>query len=237
MARSAPAAEELRGGFEGVWVRFLTVFLDFLGTELCRLAVLCKVSGNIGGILRMAVARTFAGALAARLWDEWLAFVSDGEVPTFAGEFAARGTELLPRLLCRGDAGGRPASGGFCTEEMIAEDLVGAPRRIRGEALGARDVIVKGHVHQGLVVPMRPPAPREGKPRQRTTTTLYLLGSVDAHTMCARALAARPWVIEALLAIVCRCHQVPGCDLLCARQSAGSRFGIQESGRPGLRRP
>ena len=86
----------------------------------------------------MEVARTFAEALAARLWDEWLAFVSDGEVPTFAAEFTARVTELLPRLLRRGDADGRPVSGGFCTGEMIAEDLVGAPWRIRGEVLGSR---------------------------------------------------------------------------------------------------
>ena len=134
----------------------------------------------------MEVARTFAEALAARLWDEWLAFVSDGEVPTFAAEFTARVTELLPRLLRRGDADGRPVSGGFCTGEMIAEDLVGAPRRIRGEVLGGREVIGEDHVHQGLVVFTRPPAPHEGKPRQRITTILYIVGSDDTPSdVCA----------------------------------------------------
>ena len=54
---------------------------------------------------------------------------------------------------------------------MIADDLVGAPRRIRGETPGARRD--NDHVHQGLVVCTRSPAPQEGKPRQRFTTVIY----------------------------------------------------------------
>ena len=177
---AAPAADELRGGFEGVWVRFLSIFLNFLDTEFCRLAALRQTSGTSAGILRMEVARTFAEALATRLWDAWLAFVSDGAVPTFAAEFAARVTDLLPRLLRRGDAGGRPVIGGFCTEEMMADDLVVAPRRIRGEDVpGARHVIDNDLVHNGVVVSTRSPAPQEGKPRQRITTVLYIVGSDD----------------------------------------------------------
>ena len=143
----------------------------------------------------MEAARTFAEALAARLWDEWLAVVSDGEVPTFAAEFTARVTELLPRLLRRG---GADAS---CQWRCLhrGDDRRGPRRRAaahsRGGAWGSRGDR-RGPRPPGPRGVCAAPTPHEGKPRQHIATILYRAGHDDAPSdLCAgsgcRAVARR----------------------------------------------